>query len=159
MQLRLFSCAGGHIVLPPSDLVLIDRMDGGQLGILPPRDVWDRSELSLKELTAWSTLIAATGRAMLNVLPQLEDGCINYWDAGNWGLNTAAEPNGPKQGKAHRRLHMNVLGRSPNASAYAWRWGEAPMWPEFSNRYAWAKDHQRLTPPSAARLWTRSNTY
>lgn len=40
----------------------------------------------------WSFLVAATGRAMINALPQLEGGCVNYFDAGNWALHDAAPP-------------------------------------------------------------------
>ncbi|MGZ5446485.1 MAG: hypothetical protein ACXWLY_31685 [Thermoanaerobaculia bacterium] len=79
--ITLFTSSGGSIVLP--ELVLVDREDGGNLIVEPPRDVWERSELTAEELTLWSFLIAATGRAMLDVLPQLEGGCINYWEAGN----------------------------------------------------------------------------
>ena len=35
--------------------------------------------------------IVQAGRAMLDVLPQLENGCINYWEAGNWALNGKLE--------------------------------------------------------------------
>jgi hypothetical protein len=88
--LRLYSCDGGDIVLPGRDLVLVSRMDGGHLIVNPPRAVWERSELTRRELMQWSALVAATGRAMLDVLPQLEGGCINYWEAGNWSLGRSA---------------------------------------------------------------------
>ena len=48
-------------------------------------------------------------RAMLETLPQLVGGCLNYWDAGNWALNPAAEPAGPKDPRIARVLHQ----RSP----------------------------------------------
>jgi hypothetical protein len=35
----------------------------------------------------WSFLVTAAGKAMLDVLPQLQGGCINYFDAGNWQLH------------------------------------------------------------------------
>lgn len=132
----LFTSGGGSIVLP--ELVLVDREDGGNLIVDPPRVVWERSELTAEELTLWSFLIAATGRAMLDVLPQLEGGCINYWEAGNWALNDAAEPRGPKTARAHRRVHTHLLGRSPRARHPAWRWGEAPKFPDFVDRREWA---------------------
>ena len=84
------------MVLPDEKLVLVDRSDGGNLIVNPPRDVWERSELTPAELVAWSFLVAATGRAMIDVLPQLEGGCVNYWEAGNWALHHDAEPAGPK---------------------------------------------------------------
>ena len=91
MGLKLFTCQGGDILLPDKNLVLVSRQDGGNLVVTPSRDVWERSELNAVELMLWSYLVAATGRAMLNVLPQLEGGCINYWEAGNWALNEAAD--------------------------------------------------------------------
>ena len=69
MTVPLFRGAGGEIVLPPRDLVLVDRLDGGHLCVHPPREVWERSELTPEELTQWSFLVAATGRAMLETLP------------------------------------------------------------------------------------------
>src|SRR5690349_17361720 len=105
----LLTTSGGTVVLPDTSLVLCDRKDGGNLIVNPPREVWDRSELFPTELIAWSFLVAATARAMLDVLPQLEGGCINYWDAGNWALNEDAEPRGPKRGEVHRRVHLHLL--------------------------------------------------
>jgi len=74
MARKLFICDGGTIVMPEPVLVLVDRDDGGNLIVNPPRNVWERSELSAVELSLWSSLVAATGRAMLDVLPQLEGG-------------------------------------------------------------------------------------
>lgn len=102
MSLTLFECPGGQVVLP--DLVLVDREDGGHLCVNPPRDVWERGELMPRELTLWSFLVAATGRAMLAVLPQLEGGCINYWEAGNWALNDKPSPRG--------RRSLGTIGES-----------------------------------------------
>ena len=90
------------------------------------------SELTPVELMLWSFLVTATGKAMLDVLPQLEGGCINYFDAGNWQLHDQAEPKGPKTAKAYRRVHMHLLGRSRTATDPSWRWGEAP---KFSRLY------------------------
>jgi hypothetical protein len=134
--MKLFECRGGSIVLP--ELPLVDRNDGGNLIVNPPREVWERSELTAEELTHWSFLVAATGRAMLDALPQLAGGCINYWEAGNWALNDASEPPGPKTAPDHRRVHMHLLGRSPNAGHPDWRWGEAPRFPEYARRREWA---------------------
>src|SRR3954470_19474012 len=97
--LKLYTCQGGHISLPDRALVLVSREDGGNLIVTPPRDVWERSVLTPVELMRWSFLVAAAGKAMLDRLPQLEGGCINYWEAGNWALNERAEPVGPKTGK------------------------------------------------------------
>lgn len=142
--MTLFSCEGGRLVLPPRDLVLVSREDGGNLCVLPPRDVWDRSELTPAELTLWSFLVAAAGRAMLDVLPQLAGGCINYWDAGNWRLNDQADPVGPKTAKEFRSVHLHLLGRSRTASDPSWKWGEAPVFPEYAQRHAWAARFERL---------------
>ncbi|HEY0372836.1 MAG TPA: hypothetical protein VGD79_12585 [Thermoanaerobaculia bacterium] len=141
--MTLFTCAGGSIVLP--EMPLVDRNDGGNLIVNPPREVWERSELTAEELTQWSFLVAATGRAMLDVLPQLDGGCINYWEAGNWALNDAAEPRGAKIAPGFRRVHMHLLGRSPRASHPAWRWGEAPQFPVFADRREWASSFAPLT--------------
>ncbi|HUQ33672.1 MAG TPA: hypothetical protein VM095_16245 [Pyrinomonadaceae bacterium] len=145
MGLKIFTCPGGHVVIPDTELVLVSRQDGGNLIVVPPREVWDRGELTSAELTLWSFLVAATGKAMLGVLPQLEGGCVNYWDAGNWALNEQAEPKGPKTGREYRKTHLHLLGRSRTATAPAWRWGEAPMFPDYSDRHAWASKFERLT--------------
>jgi hypothetical protein len=151
----LFRCAGGDIVLPTRSLVLVDREDGGNLIVNPPREVWERSELSPDELTQWSFLVAATGAAMIESLPQLEGGCVNYWEAGNWALNEQAEPVGPKIARAHRRVHLHLLGRSPRAKNNSWKWGEAPNFPDFADRHRWAADFHRLTADECERIITR----
>ncbi len=151
----LFSWAGGTIALPDPSLVLVSREDGGNLVVHPPRAVWERSELSSPELNGWSVLVAAAGRAMLDALPQLEGGCINYWEAGNWALNDAAEPAGPKDPRQHRSVHMHLLGRSPAASDPSWSWGEAPIFPRFADRLAWASRRERLRPEECGRIVAR----
>ena len=148
----LFSCAGGDLVLPGPGSVLVDRASGGHLVVDPPRDVWDRSALEADELVAWSCLIAAAGASMLSELPVLRDGCINYWDAGNWALNEAAEPAGPKTGPRHRHLHMHLLGRSRTAADPDLVWGEAPRFPPFAEREAWAARHEPLAPADCVRI-------
>jgi diadenosine tetraphosphate (Ap4A) HIT family hydrolase len=145
MSIVLFECSGGEIALPDRKLTLVSREDGGHLIINPPRAVWDRSELSPKELTRWGFLVAATAKAMMTVLPQLARGCINYWDAGNWAVHDEAEPPRAKSPVTHRRVHLHLLGRSRNAADPAWRWGESPKWPDFRDRIAWAATHQPLT--------------
>ncbi len=139
-------CVGGTVQLPSKDLVLVDRGDGGNLIVNPPRSVWERSELSIDELDSWGRLVAATGQAMLTELPQLEGGCVNYWEAGNWALNDAAPPKGPKRAPEHRQVHAHLLGRSRAAWSHAWRWGEAPGFPEYENRFDWAAKNRRLSP-------------
>ena len=156
MGRTLFICDGGSIVMPGSELVLVDREDGGNLIVNPPRDVWERSELSAVELSLWSALVAATGKAMLDVLPQLEGGCINYWEAGNWALNEQAEPRGHKTAKEHRRVHLHLLGRSPAAQDASWQWGEAPFFPSFADRHAWAKNHEQLTSAETLHIVRRT---
>lgn len=153
--MKILSCAGGYVSLPDPKLVLVDRRDGGNLIVSPARDVWDRSELTATELTEWTFLVAATGRAMLDVLPQLEGGCINYWDAGNWALHDDAEPKGRKLAPQYRHLHLHLLGRSPSATSAAWRWGEAPKWPDFADRYAWAATNEQLTTEECAAIVER----
>src|SRR5688500_17859844 len=60
---------GGTVALP--ELPLLDRADGGHLVVHPQRPVWERSLLTARELASWSRLVAATGAAMLECLPQL----------------------------------------------------------------------------------------
>jgi len=144
-------------VLPASPLLLATRSDGGNLLVNPPRPVWERSELTAAELAHWSFLVAATGRAMLEALPQLDGGCINYWDAGNWALNDAAEPAGPKRAREHRRMHLHLLGRSPRAKHPAWAWGESPRFPPFADRLTWAAGFERLNPEECRDVVTRAH--
>jgi hypothetical protein len=144
-SLVLLSCDGGNVVLPDKAFLLASRQDGGNLVVYPPRPVWERSELTPTELTLWSALVAATGRAMLDTLPQLEGGCINYWEAGNWALNERAEPVGPKTARQYRNVHLHLLGRSPHAEHPTWQWGESPVFPRFADRHDWASNYERLT--------------
>jgi hypothetical protein len=143
--LVLLSCDGGDIVLPDRTLTLVGRTDGGHLIVNPPRAVWERSELTAAELARWSALVAAAGRAMIDGLPQLDGGCVNYWEAGNWALNERAHPHGPKTPRRHRQVHLHLLGRSPSATHADWRWGEAPRFPAYQDRLAWAAPFERLT--------------
>lgn len=140
----LCRCSGGTLQLPTK--LLNDRLDGGNLVVNPPRPVWERSELTPVELTHWSFLVAASGRAMLDVLPQLEGGCINYWEAGNWALNEQAPPNGPKNPREHRRVHLHLLGRNRHSTNPNWQWGEAPRFQKFVDSEAWSS---RLNPLNA----------
>jgi hypothetical protein len=144
MSRILFRCDGGHLLLPDPTGVLATRLDGGNLIVNPPRPVWERGELTPHELTQWAFLVAAAGSAMLDVLPQLDGGCINYWEAGNWALNDAADPAGPKRAPDHRRMHLHLLGRSRTATQPSWRWGESPRFPDFADRHTWAAGFERL---------------
>ena len=140
----LYRGAGGTVTLPiPARSC--DRLDGGQLVVHPARRVWDRTALDAAELTQWNFLVAAAASAMLETLPQLHDGCVNYWDAGNWALNPDAPPAGPKSGPAHRVLHQHLIGRSRQSSDAAWVWGEAPFYPSFADRFAWSSGKAPLT--------------
>ena len=123
MSLTLFSCRGGDLVLPDRASLLVSRENGGNLVVNPPRAVWERSELTAAELTQFAFLVAAVGRAMIDVLPQLAGGCVNYWEAGNWALNDDAEPTGPKHARQHRQMHLHLLGRSPSSTDPSGRWG------------------------------------
>jgi diadenosine tetraphosphate (Ap4A) HIT family hydrolase len=154
----LFASRGGRIVLPATGSVLVDRDDGGHLVVDPPRPVWERSELSADELIHWSYLVAATGRAMIDALPPLAGGCLNYWEAGNWALNDHAEPRGPKTGPEHRRVHLHLLGRSPRATDPSWRWGEAPRFPTYEERLTWAAGFRQLTAEECRRIVERTES-
>src|SRR3954462_4778859 len=103
MSLDLLRTDGGVLTLPDRGSLWASREDGGNLVVNPPRRVWERSELTPSELTQFAFLVAAAGRSMIEVLPQLAGGCINYWEAGNWALNDEAEPPGRKDAKAHRQ--------------------------------------------------------
>lgn len=139
----ILTCVGGQVICPP--LVLCDRSDGGHLVVNPPRPVWERNSLTPSELVLWSLLVAATGQAMLDTLPQLEGACLNYWEAGNWALNAQAAPVGAKDVQTHRRVHHHVFGRSQNATHPDWQWGESPRLPTYANRLAWASALQPLS--------------
>jgi hypothetical protein len=152
MSIKLFSCEGGNLVLPDSSLVLVSRMDGGNLIVNPPVTVWERSELSRDQLMMWSFLVASAGRAMLDSLPQLEGGCINYWEAGNWALNKDSEPKGFKTAREHRKVHLHLLGRSPASTDPSWKWGESPVFPAFKEKDTWAATHERLNPQECLRI-------
>lgn len=151
----VFRGVGGTVTLPDPATIMIDRRDGGQLVIHPPRRVWDRIALGADELTQWNFLVAATAGAMLDTLPQLGDGCVNYWDAGNWALNDQASPIGPKSGSAHRVLHLHVIGRSPASADPSWPWGESPFYPRFADRFAWSQGKTALTAAECGVLVTR----
>lgn len=156
MGKKLFSCDGGPIVLPDVGAALVDRMDGGNLIVNPPRNVWERCELTAEELKQWSYLVAATGQAMLEVLPQLQDGCINYWEAGNWALNEQAEPKGFKTAKTSRSVHLHLLGRSPRAVNPDVKWGEAPKFPDYADRLVWAANNELLNTDECETINSRA---
>lgn len=152
MGLTLFSCRGGSLVLPDRANLLASREDGGNLVVLPPREVWERSELAPDELTWFAFLVAAAGRAMIDALPQLDRGCVNYWEAGNWALNDAAEPAGEKDPRRHRKMHLHLLGRSRSSASPAWRWGESPVFPRYADRRDWAERFERLDAGECRRV-------
>ena len=153
VALALVDHAGGSVVLPR--LVLCDRRDGGHLVVNPPRPVWERSVLTVDELLAWSLLVAATGQAMLEVLPVLRGGCLNYWEAGNWALNDQAPPPGAKRVRRHRRVHLHVFGRSRDARDPDWRWGESPRFPDFADAARWSARFQPLNDAECAAVAER----
>ena len=155
MGILLFSCVGGQVLLPEVGAALMDRADGGNLIVNPSRDVWERSELNADELKLWSFLVAATGQAMLEVLPQLEGGCINYWEAGNWALNEQAEPRGFKTAKISRSVHLHLLGRSPHAKNPDVKWGEAPKFPDYADRQNWTAKNELLSTNECNKIVVR----
>ena len=152
MSIVLFRCDGGDLVLPTRASLLVSRENGGNLVVHPPRPVWERSELTPDELTQFAFLVSAAGRAMIDRLPQLRDGCVNYWEAGNWALNDEAEPRGRKAARAHRAMHLHLLGRSPASTDPSWRWGESPRFPAFAEKDSWAARFERLTPEECGRI-------
>lgn len=152
----LVRATGGSVCQPDPATIMIDRADGGQLVVYPRRPVWDRTALDRAELEAWNLLVAATARAMLETLPQLAGGCLNYWDAGNWALNEAAGQAGPKTGPAHRVLHQHLCGRSPRSTDPSWAWGEAPFFPPFAGRLAWSAGKAPLAAHECAAIVARS---
>lgn len=154
----LFRSDGGSLVLPDGASVLCARLDGGNLQVLPPRPVWERSALTADELTQWSFLVAAAGAAMLAALPQLDGGCVNYWEAGNWALNDDADPVGPKRAPEFRRMHLHLLGRSRSATHPSWRWGESPRFPEFAERHTWSAGFERLTADECRAIVERTES-
>ena len=156
MSIALLASPGGTLLLPDRHSVLLDRADGGNLVVLPPRPVWERSELTSAELAQWSFLVAASARAMLDALPQLEGGVINYWEAGNWALNDAAAPAGRKRGDRHKNLHLHLLGRSPESANPNWQWGESPVFPRYAERLSWSSGFQRLTPAECQAIVDRT---
>jgi diadenosine tetraphosphate (Ap4A) HIT family hydrolase len=157
VSLILFSCNGGHLVLPDRASLLASREQGGNLVVHPPRAVWERSELTPEELTHFGFLVAAAGRAMIDALPQLQGGCVNYWEAGNWALNEEAEPNGRKEPRAHRKMHLHLLGRSPASTGAAWAWGESPIFPRFADRTSWAAAFERFTAAECYQIVSRTD--
>ena len=156
MSVTLLSCGGARLTLPDEGGALVDRRDGGHLVVLPPRDVWERSELAADELTLFGFLVASAGAAMLETLPALAGGCVNYWEAGNWSLHDDAEPRGRKDPRRARHVHLHLLGRSPRAEHPSWRWGEAPVFPAFAGRRAWMAGFERLRPDECRSVAART---
>jgi hypothetical protein len=157
MSIPLLKSPGGTLLLPDRASVLLDRADGGNLVVLPPRPVWERSELTSEELTQWSFLVAASARAMLDTLPQLDGGVINYWEAGNWALNDAAAPEGRKRGDRHKSVHLHLLGRSPGSSNPKCQWGESPVFPRYADRLSWSAGFERFSPDECRDIVTRAH--
>jgi diadenosine tetraphosphate (Ap4A) HIT family hydrolase len=142
IQRILIQNSAGLVALPVHPMN--HAADGGHLLVNPPRPVWERCELDACELTRWASLVAATGQAMLETLPQLSSGCLNYWEAGNNSLNDQAYPVGPKNPKSHRKMHLHVFGRSPQAQHPDWKWGEPPRFPKFADSALWVRQFSSL---------------
>jgi diadenosine tetraphosphate (Ap4A) HIT family hydrolase len=158
MSLILLCGDGGALMLPNRESLLVSRENGGNLVVNPSRPVWERSELTPAELTQFAFLVSAAGRAMIDVLPQLAGGCVNYWEAGNWALNDEAEPRGRKDARSHRQMHLHLLGRSPASLDPAWAWGESPRFPAFAERSSWAARFERLTAAECCQVVSRAET-
>jgi len=157
MSVTLLRGDGGALVLPDRANLLVSRELGGNLVVNPPRPVWERSELTADELTQFAFLVSAAGRAMIDTLPQLAGGCINYWEAGNCALNDEAEPRGRKEARSFRRMHLHLLGRSPASTDPAWKWGESPRFPAFAERHSWAARFERLTADECREVVRRTD--
>jgi len=157
MSVTLLRGDGGALVLPDRANLLVSRELGGNLVVNPPRPVWERSELTADELTQFAFLVSAAGRAMIDTLPQLAGGCINYWEAGNWALNDEAEPRGRKEARSFRSMHLHLLGRSPASTDPAWKWGESPRFPAFAERHSWAARFERLTADECREVVRRTD--
>ena len=95
---------------------------------------------------------------MIDVLPQLAGGCLNYWEAGNWALNDEAEPSGRKDARSFRQMHLHLLGRSPASTDPAWKWGESPRFPAFAEKISWAARYERLTADECSQVVSRAAT-
>ena len=157
MSLILFSCNGGHLVLPDRASLLVEPRERRQPVVNPPRAVWERSELTPAELTCFAFLVAAAGRAMIDVLPQLEGGCINYWEAGNWALNDEAEPKGARtRGRIARCTCICSAEARVDRSGVAW--GESPRFPRFADKESWAAAFERLTAGECYQIVSRTDT-
>ena len=152
MSVILLACDGGHLVLPHRASLLLSREHGGNLVVNPPRPVWERSELSSAELTQFGFLVAAGGRAMIDTLPQLSGGCVNYWEAGNWALNDAAEPTGRKDARSHRSDAPAPARPEPRVDRSGMGVGESPRFPAFADRDTWGATYQRLTAAECAQI-------
>ena len=157
MSIKLFATSGGSLTLPDRSALLLDRVSGGNLVVLPPRTVWERSELTREELTNFSFLVAACAKAMLDTLPQLQGGCMNYWEAGNWALNDQAEPTGKKSARNFRKMHLHLLGRNPNSLDPRWQWGESPEFPKYAERHTYSANYNRLTPDECWLIVSRAS--
>jgi hypothetical protein len=151
----LFATSGGRIVLPLGASLLVSRENGGALLVLPPRPVWERSELAAAELADWSFLVAAAGGAMLESLPQSARRLHQLLEAGNWALHDDAEPRGPKTAPAFRQMHLHLLGRSRRSTSPAWKWGESPRFPAFAERHTWGRDFEPLRAAECLDIVTR----
>ena len=157
MSMTLLRGDGGALVLPERTNLLVSREHGGNLIVNPPRPVWERSELTADELSQFAFLVSAAGRAMIDTLPQLAGGCVNYWEAGNWALNDDAEPRGRKEAQSFRNMHLHLLGRSPASTDPAWKWGESPRFPAFAERHSWAAGFERLTADECRQIVSRTD--
>jgi hypothetical protein len=157
VSIKLFETSGGSLTLPDRSSLLLDRLSGGNLVVLPPRKVWERTELTREELMNFSFLVASCAKAMLDTLPQLQDGCINYWEAGNWAVNDQSEPIGKKKARDFRKMHLHLLGRNPNSVDPRWQWGESPEFPKFAQRHTYSTKYERLTPDECWLIVSRAN--
>ncbi|MCA3019695.1 MAG: hypothetical protein ING56_05715 [Rhodocyclaceae bacterium] len=72
----LLTCGGGIMILP--NMPLVDRADGGHLGVNRPREVWERVELSANELSHWGFLVAATVQVSLRALRNILRSSMAY---------------------------------------------------------------------------------
>jgi hypothetical protein len=137
---------------------MVSRLDGGNLIVLPPREVWDRSELTPAELTQWSFLVAATARAITRRFAAARRRMHQLLGRGQ----LAAQPTGgatrsEEWARAPQAAHAPA-GRSPTATDPSWRWGEAPNFPDFADRHTWAEKFERLNAEECRNIVARAES-
>ena len=114
------------------DKPLIDRNDGGHIGIVPKKSKPHRWQLPTKIAQEMMVLSMIVGEAMKIGLNKrgIPVERINFQDNGNWSLGT----------KHRNKVHLHLFGRAKN-SKYQKR-GESVNFPKRTKfRFLWKKLH------------------